>query len=155
MHEHLSSSLTKLADNLSALVAVLTTNAQQSKSCGPLATLLDLQQMEKRIMASQAEIDSALTKIDGATTKLAQNVQMIADTDQQISDEIDKFLANAPAGTVLTDAQVAALQAVADKAQATSDASDAQVAVLKAIATKGAGNPVPVPVPPTPPLPPV
>ena len=100
------------------------------------------------IKVTQQEMDALLGKIDTTTNKLAANIQTIADTDQKISDEIDAFLAAVPAGTTLTDAQVAQLQANADKAQATSDASDAQVAVLQAIAAKGA--PV-VPPPPPPP----
>src|SRR6185369_10614872 len=62
-----------------------------SKSHFGLATKHDLEQMEKHIMAGQAEIEAALAKVDAATTKLAANVQAIADVDQQISDEIDKF----------------------------------------------------------------
>lgn len=114
------------------------------------ATQKQLAEGIDKIMASQTEIDAALAKVDAATNKIAANVQVIADTDQKISDEIDAFLAGAPVGTVLTDAQVAQLQGIASKSQAASDASDAQVEVLKAIAAKGAGNPVPVPVPPTP-----
>ncbi len=100
-----------------------------------------------QIMANQADIEAALTKIDTATNKIAANVQAIATVDQTISDEIDAFLKATPVGTVLTDAQVAQLQGLADRAQSSSDASDAQVAVLQAIAAKGAVNPVPVPVP--------
>ena len=111
------------------------------------AILKRIEQKVDKIMATQAEIEAALAKVDAATNKLASNVQLIADTDQKISDEIDAFLKAAPVGTVITDAQAAQLQAIADRAQATSDASDAQVAVLQAIAAKGAGNPVPVPVP--------
>ncbi len=118
-----------------------------------LANKFDIWELNRKldiIMASQAEIDAALQKVDAATTKIATNIQTIADVDQKISDEIDAFLKAVPSGTILTDAQVAQLQSVADKAQASSDAADAQVAVLQAIATKGAGNPVPVPVPPVP-----
>jgi ABC-type transporter Mla subunit MlaD len=107
---------------------------------------IDLDRIERKIM----DIDQVLQKIDAATTKTAANLQIIADTDQKISDEIDAFLAAAPAGTVLTDAQATQLQSLADRLQANSDATDAQVPVLQAIAAKGAGNPVPVP-PPAPP----
>ena len=106
--------------------------------------------MEKNILMAIADIDAALAKIDAATTKTAANIQIVADTDQKISDEIDAFLAAAPPGTVITDAQVASLQALGDRVQASSDALDAQVPVLQAIAAKGAANPVPVPVPPAP-----
>mgnify|MGYP001182184498 CR=1 FL=1 len=96
---------------------------------------------------TDVELKALLDKIDTTTNKTAANVQTIADVDQQISNEIDAFLAAVPAGTVLTDANVAQLQALADRAQATSDASDAQVAVLQAIAAKGAPT-VPPPPPP-------
>jgi hypothetical protein len=154
-HDHhddrLSESICSLACAVREFIEQKKTEFEWLKSHHGLATLDDLKQMEKRIMASQAEIDAALSKIDAATNKLAANVQVIADTDQKISDEIDAFIARVPVGSVLTDAQVAQLQALSDKAQATSDASDAQVAVLQAIAAKGAANPVPVPVP-TPPV---
>ncbi len=104
-------------------------------------------------MAGQEAIVAALAKIDMATTKIAENVALIATTDQKISDEIDAFLAANPVGTVITDAQVEQLGALAERAQAASDASTQQVEVLKAIATKGEGNPVPVPVPPAPEIP--
>ncbi len=101
-------------------------------------------------MSATSDISAVLEKIDTATTKIATNLQTIADTDQKISDEIDAFIASAPVGTVLSSAQVNQLKALADRAQSSSDASDAQVAVLQAIATKGAKDPVPVPVPETP-----
>ncbi len=94
-------------------------------------------------------MDALLTQIDLTTNKLAANIQTIADVDQKISDEIDAFIAASPAGTVLSDAQVAQLQGLATRAKATSDASDAQVAVLQAIAAKGAPT---VPTPPSPPV---
>jgi hypothetical protein len=101
------------------------------------------------IKVTQQEMDALLGKIDTTTNHIASNVQTIATVDQKISDEIDAFIAANPAGTVLTDAQVAQLQSFADRTQATSDASDAQVAVLQAIAAKGA--PV-VPQPPPAPI---
>jgi len=105
-----------------------------------------------KILMTTQEVDAVLKKVDDATNKIAANVAIIATTDRTISDEIDKFLSANPPGTVLTDAQIAVLQGLGEKAQASSDASDAQVAVLQAIAAKGAGNPVPVP-PPAPPAP--
>jgi len=136
-----------------AVNRLATAVSEQRMSCSPTVTLKDIQEMEKRIMAGQAEIEAALGKIDAATNKLAANVQVIADTDQKISDEIDAFLAANPVGTVLTEAQIQKLQDLAELSQSASDASDTQVAVLKAIAAKGAGNPVPVPVPEPPVLP--
>lgn len=114
-----------------------------------LQRLTQIQTTLGEIKVTQQEMDALLGKIDTTTNKLATNIQTIADVDQKISDEIDAFLAATPVGTALTDAQVAQLQSIADRAQATSDASDAQVAVLQAIAAKGA------PVVPPPPPPPV
>jgi len=104
-----------------------------------------------KIMLTQQETTDLLNKIDATTNATADNVSTIAQVDQQISDEIDAFLKANPAGTTLTDAQVAQLQSLADRAQKTSDASTAQVSVLKAIAAKGA----PVTPPPPPPPPPI
>ncbi len=101
----------------------------------------------RTIIMTQQEVTDLLNKIDNTTNHTAANIQTIADTDQKISDEIDAFLASAPAGTTLTDAQVTQLQDIADRAQKTRDAADAQVAVLKAIAAKGAPT-VPPPPPP-------
>jgi hypothetical protein len=99
------------------------------------------------LMLSEQQMNDLLTRIDTTTNKTAANVQTIADVDQQISNEMDAFIAANPAGTVMTDAQITTLQALADRAQATSDASDSQVAVLQAIAAKGA--PAVPPPPPT------
>lgn len=109
--------------------------------------LTEIKHDVKEIRVTQQEMDIVLGKIDTTTNHTAQNVQTIADIDQRISDEMDAFIAANPAGTVLTDAQVAQLQGFADRTQATSDASDAQVAVLLAIAAKGAPV-VPTPAPP-------
>lgn len=99
------------------------------------------------LIMTEQEVTDLLNKIDTTTNHTADNIQAIADVDQKISDEIDAFLAKVPVGTVLTDAQVAQLKSIADKAQATSDAGDSQVAVLQAIAAKGAPT-VPPPPPP-------
>lgn len=100
---------------------------------------------------TQQELDTLLQKIDSTTNAIASNVSTIATVDKQISDEIDAFLKQAPAGTVLTDAQAAQLQSLADRLQSSSDASAAQVQVLKDIAAKGQPNvPPPPPPPPTP-----
>jgi len=144
-----------LSQSISCLAKAVSEATQQRKAefewCKSHETFVILKRLEDKVdklIMGQAEIEAALAKIDAATNKLATNVQAIADTDQKISDEIDAFLANVPVGTVLTDAQAAKLQSLADLAQTTSDASDAQVAVLQAIAAKGAVNPVPIPVPP-------
>ena len=113
----------------------------------------DLDELEARlnkrldkIMATEQDVVAALQKIDAATTKIAANVQGEANTIQTISDEIDALiskLSNAGVSQALLDEATA----LAEKTQAASDALDAQVPVLQAIATKGANNPVPVPVP--------
>jgi uncharacterized protein HemY len=137
----------KLTESINRLAAAIESRAgeQQTK------VILDrIAEMEQKIMATQADIEAALSKIDVATTKTAANIQIVADTDQKISDEIDVLLKEVQPGTVVTDEQVTRLQSFADRMQANSDALDAQVPVLQAIAAKGAGNPVPVPVPPAP-----
>ncbi len=144
--EHLTDALTALAKAARILCEAKTSEILQGGRAG-LATKSDLMEMEKRIMAGQEQLAAALGKIDTATTKIAENISIIAETDKKISDEIDAFLAANPVGTVMTDAQVEQLGALAERAQAASDASSAQVEVLKAIATKGETNPVPVPVP--------
>lgn len=113
-----------------------------------LKIIHQIQRSIQEIKMTEQEVTALLGRIDTTTNKTAANVQIIADVDQKISDEIDAFLAATPAGTVLTDAAVAQLQAIADRAQATSDASDAQVAVLQSIAAKG--TPVVPPPAPTP-----
>lgn len=119
-----------------------------------LAALQSLQEGQRKLLMNDQETAALLKKLDDSTNVLAANQQIIADTDQAISDEMDAFIAAvkaAPAGTVLTDAQVTQLQTLADKVQATSNASDSQVAVLQAIASKGVANPVPVTPAPLPP----
>lgn len=109
-----------------------------------------------------AEGNAILLKIDETTTKTGANVATmatavgsIADVTQQISDEMDAFI---EAGSGLTPEDKVKLQAIADKAQAASDAGDAvnkalvaQVDVLKAVAAKGAPT-TPLPPPPPPPV---
>lgn len=112
-----------------------------------LTLLNDLERKVDKIVLTQAELDTLLKKIDDTTNHTATNIQTIANVDQTISDEIDTFLANVPVGTVITQAQVDQLTAIADRSQAASDAGDAQVLVLQAIAAKGAPT-VPPPAPP-------
>jgi hypothetical protein len=135
-------------ENVDVEIQVVNVSLFPADQHGQIITALsEIQHTLKEIKMTQQEVTDLLNKIDGVTNKTAANVQTIADVDQKISDEIDAFLAAVPAGTVLTDANVAQLQAIADRAQATSDASDAQVAVLQAIAAKGAPA-VPPPPPP-------
>lgn len=113
-----------------------------------LATKQDLHEMEKRIMATQADIIAALTAIDTATTAIANSIASESGVIQTISDEVNALVAAVPAGTVITDDQITQLQSLASRAQDAANSLTAQVPVLQGIASKGAANPVPVPVPP-------
>lgn len=126
---------------------------------GRACTLRDIIQTEKnishkldKIMAAIDDANAALAKIDAATTKIATNIQTEAAVIQTISDELDALVAAGP-GQGIPAEFLTKLTAVANGAQASSDALDAQVPVLQAIAAKGATNPVPVPVPPPSPAP--
>ena len=145
----------ELLKTISSLTHAISESTQQRKAefewCKSHEITVILKRLEEKvdkIMLTQEQEAALLQKLNDATNKLATNIGAIGTVTQTVSDEIDAFLVANPPGTVLTDAQVTALQANADKLQAASDASDAQVAALQAIATKGAGNPVPVPVPP-------
>jgi ABC-type transporter Mla subunit MlaD len=107
----------------------------------------DIKEFRDAMKLTDQELTDLLNGIDKTTNHTADNVQAIANVTQTIKTEIDGFIASAPAGTVLSDAQVAQLQGIAAKAQAASDAGDAQVAVLQAVAAEG--QPV-VPAPPPP-----
>ena len=72
-----------------------------------ITRLTTIERKVDQVIMTQQEMDALLGKIDTTTNKLASNIQIIADTDQKISDEIDAFLAAAPVGTTLSDAQVA------------------------------------------------
>ncbi len=106
-------------------------------------------QGEKQIMADEALESAALAKIDAATTKSAANIQALGDVAQTINNEIDALLAAQKAAGV-SQAILDQTNSLATRSQALSDALDGQVVALQAVATKGAANPVPVPVPPVP-----
>lgn len=112
-----------------------------------LAKLNEIEGKVDKINVTEQQLADLLNKLDTTTNKIAANVATIATVDAQISSEIDAFLQNTPAGTVLTDAMSAQLADIGDRAQAASDASDAQVSVLQAIAAKGSPT-----VPTAPPL---
>lgn len=108
-----------------------------------------LDKFREEIKVTDAEFQAVLTKIDTTTTHTGDNVKVIADVTQEISDEMDAFIKAKPAGTVLTEADLKHLQAIADRTQAASNASDSQVDVLKAVAAKGkpvTPDPTPAPV---------
>lgn len=100
-------------------------------------------------MADEALESAALAKIDAATTKSAANIQALGDVAQTINNEIDALLAAQKAAGV-SQAILDQTNSLATRSQALSDALDGQVVALQAVATKGAANPVPVPVPPVP-----
>lgn len=107
------------------------------------------------VLMDEALVKAKLDLIDVATTKMASNIGILADTDQVIANEfadLKKKLADALAnGTGVTQELVDQAAAGALKSQAVSDALDQMVPVLQAIASRGADNPVPLPVPPAPP----
>lgn len=107
---------------------------------------------EKQQMLTDQQALDLLTKIDTATTAQAQVLATESTTLQTISDEIDALISKATASGV-SDVVAAALQAQADKVAAISDSIQKQSDFSAAIATKGADNPVPVPVPPATPAP--
>ena len=104
------------------------------------------------------EVKVLLTKVDETTNRIGTNLTAVAAAQteqanvvQEISDDIDRLIA---AGALSAE-NAASLQALADRLQASSDASDAiaaatsaQVPVLQAIAAKS--NPVVPPPPPEP-----
>jgi|ERR1035437_5969656 hypothetical protein len=140
-----------LSESVLALVHVLHEGIEQRENefewqVSRLATKQDLQEMEKRIMASESQVIAALQKIDAATTATAANLQIVSDTDATISTELDALVA-ALKNAGVSQALVDQADALSTKVQASSDTLAAQIPVLQAIAAKGVLNPVPVPVP--------
>lgn len=123
---------------------------EQGKLDEILAYLLSMQKTLKEIKTMDQATQDLLIKVDATTNKIASNITVIANVDQQISDEMDALIAKIGSGATPADV-TAALQGLADRLQASSDASDAQVAVLQGIAAKGA--PVVPEPPPAPVLP--
>lgn len=141
-HEHQHITVHHEFHGLDALLVEVVKVAQAvSHKLGLIEQKLD------KIMASQAEMEAALTKIDAATTQTAENVVAIGTVADTISTEVDALqdaLKNAGVSQALLD-QAAA---VGSKADSLSAAAGALVPVLQGIASKGSVNPVPVPVPP-------
>lgn len=97
------------------------------------------------IMGQLEDANAALKQIDDATTAQSAVLTELANVQQQISDEIDRFIAGA--GNTVPQALVDSLRATGTRASAVKDALDQQAVFARAIASKGANNPVPVPVP--------
>jgi phosphoenolpyruvate carboxylase len=106
----------------------------------------DIKEFRQAMKLTDQELTELLDGIDKATNQTAENVQTIATVSTTIKSEMDAFIAAAPAGTVLSDAQVSQLQGFSTKLQAAADAGLAQVDTLKAIAAEG--QPVVPAVPP-------
>lgn len=145
-----------------------------SKECGQViqsladikAAIEILNTKADKIIMDEALVSALLTKIDAATTQIAANVQSEADSLTNVSttvaaigtdvDALQAALAAAlAAGTGVSQAlldQATALQSktqgASDALQASTDNLAALVPVLTGIASKGAINPVPIPVPP-------
>jgi len=109
----------------------------------------DLGQKVGKIMLNEQQELDLLATLDRTTTAIGANVSVIATVNQTISDELDALLLKQQAEGV-SQAILDATKALADKSQAAATALEAQIPVLQGIASKGAANPVPVPVPPVP-----
>jgi hypothetical protein len=143
--------ITVKVENLHLHITVQNAVVEPDKSDEILTQLAnvrqDIKEFRDAMKLTDQELTDLLTGIDTTTNHTADNVQKIADVTQTIKTEVDAFVAAAPAGTVLSDAQVVQLKGIATKLQAASDAGDAQVTTLQAIAAEG--QPV-VPAPPPP-----
>lgn len=128
----------------------------------PLAEILtqlagvrqDIKEFRDAMKLTDQELTDLLNGIDKTTSHTADNVATIGTVAATIKTEVDAFVAAAPAGTTLSDAQVAQLQSIGTRAQAMSAAADAQVTVLQAIAAEGQPVTPPPPAPVTIPTPP-
>lgn len=107
----------------------------------------DIKEFRDTMQLTEQELTQLLNDIDATTSHTGENVQKIADVTQTISTEIDDFLKATPVGTQITDAQIAILQGIKNKAQLASDAGDAQVLTLTAVAAKGQAVTPPPPPP--------
>jgi len=134
-------------------------SASDSTILAEILRLVTLNQKTlQEIKMTDQEVKVLLTKVDETTNRIGTNLTAVAAAQteqanvvQEISDDIDRLIA---AGALSAE-NAASLQALADRLQASSDASDAiaaatsaQVPVLQAIAAKS--NPVVPPPPPEP-----
>jgi uncharacterized phage infection (PIP) family protein YhgE len=150
-----TTTITVQVDNNPPVTVVIAESAKLDDILTQLANVReDIKEFRDTMQLTAQEITDLLNGIDTTTNAAAANVQTIATASAAIKTEMDAFVAAAPAGTVLTDAQVTQLQNIAVRAQAISDGSTAQVAVLQGVAAEGQPvtppAPTPVVVPPAP-----
>lgn len=107
----------------------------------------DIKEFRDAMKLTDQELTDLLNGIDKTTNHTAENVTTIATAAAAIKTEMDAFISAAPAGTVLSDAQVSQLQGLATRSQQISDAADAQVAVLQGVAAEGQPVVTPPPAP--------
>jgi hypothetical protein len=107
----------------------------------------DIKEFRDAMKLTDQELTDLLNGIDKTTNHTADNVATIATASAAIKTEMDAFIAAAPAGTTLSDAQVEQLQSLATRSQQISDAADAQVAVLQGVAAEGQPVVTPPPAP--------
>lgn len=100
----------------------------------------------KKIMSTQDDAIAAIAKIATETTKQGTVLAAESTTLQTISDNTDALIKQGAANGFTPDL-VAQLQAQADATAAISDTIQQHADFATAIASKGAANPVPVPVP--------
>lgn len=97
----------------------------------------DIKEFRAAMKLTDQELKDLLDGIDKTTNDTANNVTIIGTAAQSIKTEMDTLLANANAGTPLTDAQVTQLQNIGARAQAISEAATTQATALTAIAAEG------------------
>jgi len=100
----------------------------------------------KREIHMGTQLDDFIKTVNDATNAIGTVVSSEAQTIQQVSDNQDKLLAQLAAGTPVTADQIAAMQAQADHLSLVKASLDEQAATLAGVASKGASNPLPVPV---------
>jgi ABC-type transporter Mla subunit MlaD len=102
---------------------------------------------EENIMATEADLKNVLTRIDVATTQQSGVLATEAGTLKTISNELDTLIAKSK--DTISPELLSAFQALADKTDAVSATIQTNADFSAALATKGAGDPVPLPVPET------
>lgn len=150
--------ITVQVENQPAVTVTIVESAKLDEILTQLANVRqDIREFQNTMQMTEQQVADLLNGIDQTTTTSAANLTTIATASAAIKTEMDAFVAGAPAGTILTDAQVTQLQSIATRAQAIADGSTAQVGVLQAVAAEGQPvtppPPPPVVIPPAPPQP--
>jgi hypothetical protein len=127
-------------------------NENESDSFAQMMHTLSLMNAKiERIIVTEQQVKDALSKVDLATNQIAANVSIVAALDQNIANEIialKQAVTDAQAnGDGVSQELVDMADALATKAQTSSDALTALIKPLQDIASSGE-NPVPTPVPP-------